>query len=123
MLKQKEAGFTLIECLVALFIISIVLASATKAMGTSINTVRSSYVREVANWVASNQATTFYLDRKFPDNGITTQNVQMAGLDFIVTTEVKVTPNPYFKEITTKVAEHANPNYTVFKNVGFISLY
>lgn len=119
----SNKGFTLIECLVALFIIAIVLASATKAMGTSINTVRESYIREVANWVASNQSEEAYLNHSFPAAGKTTKAIQMAGIEFIVTSEVKPTANPYFKQITTSVAQKAKPDYIIFKNVGFISLY
>ncbi|MFN7093923.1 MAG: type II secretion system minor pseudopilin GspI, partial [Burkholderiales bacterium] len=68
-LVAQPDGFTLIECLVALLIIAIVLASTTRAMGLSVEDVRENYVREVANWVADNQINQYSLDGTYPNLG------------------------------------------------------
>ena len=118
-----KSGFTLIECLVALFIIALVLASATRTIGLSIDDVRSSYVREAANWVASNDYNAIIISGTFIDIGVTTKNVQMAGMDYILTENVSATPNPYFRKIAINVSEKSNPNHSVFRTVNFISQY
>ena len=123
MIHIKRNGFTLIECLVALFIIALVLASATRAIGLSIDDVRSSYVREAANWAASNDYNNIIVLGMYPDIGVVTKDVSMAGIDYILTETVSATPNPYFRKIEISVSEKSTPNYSVFRTVNFISQY
>ena len=125
-MKQKylsQKGFTLIECLVALLIVAIVLASATRAIGMAVEDVKDSYAREAANWVADNQYNQFYLDGQYPDLGNSTKNVNMAGIDFIVAIAITATPNQYFRRVEISVSEKKNPKYTLFRTVSFISQY
>ena len=120
---KTKTGFTLIECLVALFIIAIVLASSTRAIGLSIADVHDSFSRQVANWVADNQYNQFRLDGVFPDIGNTSKNVTMGGIDFIVSTIVIGTPNPYFRRIDISVAEQNTPKRIIYKTTNFISQF
>ena len=120
---KMNHGFTLIECLVALFIIALVLASATRAIGLSIDDVRSSYVREAANWVASNDYNEIIISGMYADIGVVTKDVQMAGIDYVLTETVSSTPNPYFRKIEINVSEKDKPTYSVFRTVNFISQY
>ncbi len=120
---KMNHGFTLIECLVALFIIALVSASATRAIGLSIDDVRSSYVREAANWVASNDYNEIIISGMYADIGVVTKDVQMAGIDYVLTETVSSTPNPYFRKIEINVSEKDKPTYSVFRTVNFISQY
>ena len=121
--KTPNKGFTLIECLVALLIIAIVLASATRAIGMAIEDVQDAYAREAANWVADNQYNQYYLDENFPDFGNSTTNVTMAGVDFVVETAITATPNQYFRRIEIAVSEKKKPKYVLFRTVNFIAQY
>lgn len=122
-LAKKSSGFTLIECLVALFIIAIVLASSARSIGLSINDVRDSYIRQVAGWVADNQSNQYHLDGVYPDLGITKSNVNSAGIDFVVEANVVALPNPYFRRIEIAVAEKNTPNRPIYKLTSFIAQY
>ena len=62
-IKVNNKGFTLIECLVALFIISVVLASASRAIALTNDDVKTSYLRQTANWVAENQMSQIHLNK------------------------------------------------------------
>lgn len=119
--KKNNPGFTLIECLVALFIIAVVLASSTRAIGLSIADVHDSFSRQVANWAADNQYNQFRLDKVFPTIGSTSKNITMGGIDFIVHTDVISTPNPYFRRIDISVAEQNTPKRIIYKTTSFIS--
>ncbi|MDQ5920941.1 MAG: ral secretion pathway protein [Pseudomonadota bacterium] len=121
--KNSGSGFTLIECLVALLILAIVLASASKAIGSAILDVQDSYTREVANWVADNEYNGYYLEGTFPDLGNSTKQVTMAGIDFVEQITVAATQNQYFRQITIAVSEKSHPNYVLFKTVNFIAQY
>lgn len=123
MQSNNEFGFTLIECLVALLIIAIVLASTTKSIGMSVEDVRASYMREAATWVADNQFNQFILNKTYPQLGTNTEYVHMAGIDFAVTSVVSSMPNPYFRKIDISVVEKSNPEFILFKTVNFISQY
>jgi general secretion pathway protein I len=122
-IKSKVAGFTLIECLVALLILAIVLASSTRSIGMAIQDVHDNYVREAASWVAQNQYNQISLDGVFPQPGSTKQNVTMSGTKFIVTTTVVTTPNPYFRKVDISVTTQDNPTYAVYHTVSFFSQY
>jgi len=121
--KRNNPGFTLIECLVALFIIAVVLASSTRAIGLSIADVHDSFSRQVANWAADNQYNQFRLDGVFPDISNTEKNVTMGGIDFIVYVDVIATPNQYFRRVNISVAETKTPKRIIYKTTNFISQF
>lgn len=121
--KQYAQGFTLIECLVALFIIAIVLASSTRAIGLSIADVHDSFTRQVANWVADDQANQFLLDGVYPPLGKTTQSVTMGGIDFSVEINVIATPNQYFRRIDIAVIDKNGSKQPIYKTTNFISQF
>ncbi len=116
-------GFTIIECLVALFIIAIVLAAATRNIGLAVDDIHDAYAREAANWVADNQYNQYYLDSIYPDLGSDTKNVTMAGIDFNVETTISATPNQYFRRLEIAVSEKKKSKYILFRTVNFIAQY
>ena len=120
---NNKQGFTLIECLVALFIIAIVLASATRAIGVSVDDVRNNYIREAGMWAADNQITQIALDGVYPDIGTTKKNVVMAGIEFVMTVDISATGNAYFRKIEVTMNEKKSPNYSIYHTVSFISQY
>lgn len=122
MLRKKD-GFTLIECLVALFIVAVVLASATRAIGLIISDVHDSFMREVATWVAENEFNQLYINQQYPDVGTVKKSLTSAGIKFNVVEVVSSTPNPYFRRVEISVSETNNPDYTIFKTINFIAQY
>lgn len=120
---MQKNGFTLIECLVALFIIALVLASATRAIGMTITDVEDTTAREAANWIVNNQYAGYRIDGVYPDVGSTKKTVQMAGRSFIVNSIVSATPNPYFRKLDISVSTTNNPNHILFKTVNFMAQY
>jgi general secretion pathway protein I len=120
---DKKFGFTLLECLVALLIISVVLVSATTSIQQSVTNVRASYLRSIASWVASNEYSQIYFNQIYPSTGVSSKNISMAGIDFIEEMTISSTPNPYFEQIKIKVATAENPHYILFTLNSFISQY
>jgi len=122
-LKKQQNGFTLIECLVALFIVAVVLASASRAIGLIISDVHDSFVREVATWVAENEYNQYLLNNQYPDLGIVKKKLSSAGVDFNVTETVLQTPNPYFRRLEITISEKSTPDHMIYKTVNFIAQY
>jgi general secretion pathway protein I len=118
-----QRGFTLIECLVALFIVAVVLASASRAIGVIISDVHDSFVREVATWVAENEYNTYTISGQYPPVGVQKKSITMAGVKFNVVETISNTPNPYFRKIEIAISETSTPNYAIFKTINFISQY
>ncbi len=121
--NTKHLGFTLIECLVALFIVATVLASATRAISMATNDVKVSYMRQVAMWIAKNKLNDYQFHNFYPDSSFISENVNMANMDFTTNISIKDTPNPAFKKIEIKVSEVGSKDHYLVKLVGFISRY
>lgn len=121
--KLRQTGFTLIECLVALFIVTIVLASASRAIGIISTDLRDTFVIEVATWVSENSYNALKLSNVYPSVGSTSEDASMAGIDFIVTQNVSDTQNPYFRKVEIVVAEKDTPDHSIFRTINFISQY
>lgn len=76
--KKTDTGFTLLEVMIALFIVAISLGGVMKVMGNAaINTSRLSN-RTFAQWVALNQMTKLRIEKKWPSFGDAKGKEEMA---------------------------------------------
>lgn len=116
-------GFTLIECLVALFIIAIVLASSSRAIGIISSDLRDTFVIEVATWVAENEYNNLHIMNIFPDIGTQKKDISMSGINFVVTENVSTTQNNYFRKVEIVIAEQDTPDNSIFRTINFIAQY
>ena len=73
------AGFTLVEVLVALAVLTIALAAVVRALSQSIDTTASLRDHTVAQWVAQNRLATHQAMRDFPAQDTTEGDAEMAG--------------------------------------------
>lgn len=77
--RLPTAGFTLIEVLVALAVLTIALAAVMRALSQSIDTSASLRDRTVAMWVAQNRLAMHQVTRDFPAADTTEGEAEMAG--------------------------------------------
>lgn len=119
----KDNGFTLIECLVALFIVAIVLASSSRAIGIISSDLRDTFVIETATWVAENEYNNYSISNTFPELGDQKKEISMAGIDFLVTETVSNTQNPYFRKVEIIISEKDSPENSIFRTINFIAQY
>ena len=115
---SKACGFTLIEVLVALAIVSIALIAglqATQALTT--NATRQTDVL-LAHLCAENQRIAMRLSAQMPNVGDSTQQCEQAGHVYEVRLNVMPTPNPSFRRVDAQVFDGTSPILRLSTIVG-----
>ena len=82
MSRLKHNGFTLIEVMVALVIVSLALTAVTASMNQMIDAAESMRNRTYASWIAQNRIAELRLALATPEVGSTNGEVQYANTDW-----------------------------------------
>jgi general secretion pathway protein I len=102
-------GFTLIEIMVSLAIVSIALLAGSQAVNAlSRGAQRQSDVL-LAQLCAENELIKMRLSKQMPSVGDSTAPCEQAGKAFTVNLEVRPTPNPSFRRVDAKVLDDNVP--------------
>jgi len=75
-------GFTLVEILVALFVLAIALAATMRSLGAAIDTTAALRDRTLARWVAEDRLTEVELRREWPALDSKEGDAEMGGRTF-----------------------------------------
>ena len=81
--KNKQAGFTLLEVMVALLVVAVSLGGAVKVIGNAANNTTRMNNKAFANWVALNQIAKLRIAKDFPKFGEQKGNDEMAGRKWV----------------------------------------
>lgn len=91
MTVHRLRGFTLLEVMVALVIISLALAGVAASMGQMIDTANTMRDRTFASWIAQNKITELRLSGILPEAGETSGEEDYANTTWIWSAEVSET--------------------------------
>lgn len=116
----RRKGFTLVEVLVALAIISIALLSALRAAGQGTNNVAELRSRLLAAWVAENRLAEHRALTDWLPLGIQRGKYSEGGREFVWREEVVATPNPAFRRIEIDIYAEADESHSLAHLFGFI---
>jgi len=117
---RTQNGFTLVEVLVALAVLTIALAAVMRALSQSIDTSASLRDRTIAMWVAQNRLTTHLVERDFPAMDTTDGKVDMAGREWHWREQVMAAPGePDMRQIHIEVRAASGPQ-PLARLVGFL---
>ena len=116
---DRRAGFTLIEVLVALAIISIALLAALRAAGQGTTNVGDLRARLLAGWVAQNLLAEHRARGNWLPLGIQRGTEREAGIEFAWREETIATPNPAFRRIDVFVYAAPEESRTLAHLTGF----
>jgi len=119
-MNKQNTGFTLLEVMVALFVVAIALGGAIKVMGnTAQNTSRLSN-KTFAQWVALNQIAKLKIKKAWPKLGETKGDSDMAGRKWVWVQKIIKTEDRRIKrvEVAVGLKEGSNPSATI---VGFLA--
>ena len=119
-MNAKRRGFTLVEVLVALAIVSIALMSALRAAGQGTNNAGELRSRLLAGWVAENRLAEHRALAQWLPLGIQRGTAQEGGLDFAWREEVIATPNAAFRRVDVRVFAAGEESHSLAHLAGFI---
>jgi len=115
------AGFTLVEVLVALAVLTIALAAVMRAMSQSIDTSAGLRDRTLAMWVAQNRLATHQIAHAFPPQDSSEGNTEMAGRTWRWHEQVTPAPGePDMRQIHIEVRA-ASGEQPLARLIGFLS--
>jgi general secretion pathway protein I len=118
--RLLTAGFTLVEVLVALAVLTIALAAVMRALSQSIDTSASLRDRTIAMWVAQNRLTKHQVERDFPALDTTEGDAEMAGRAWRWREQVTPAPGePAMRQIHIEVRT-ASGEQPLARLVGFL---
>jgi general secretion pathway protein I len=119
-MKSRRKGFTLVEVLVALAIVSIALMSALRAAGQGTNNVGELRSRLLAGWVAENLLAEHRARADWLPLGVQRGSAREGGLDFSWREEIIATPNAAFRRVDVRVFAAAEEGHSLAHLAGFI---
>jgi len=119
-LRCARRGFTLVEVLVALAIVSVALLAALRAAGLGTNNVGELRSRLLAGWVAQNLLAEQKARGDWPLPGIQSGAANQAGIEFRWREEVSATPNTAFRRVDISVFEAPEESHSLAHLTGFV---
>lgn len=102
-MKMHNAGFTLIEVLVALTIVAISLGTGLRAIGVMTDRTLENELRNAALWSADNRLQTQFLTAYFPNIGITESDCPQGRWALRCVQEVSATANVAIRKVVVEV--------------------
>ncbi len=118
---RRDAGFTLLETLVALAILAIAMAAVMRASGGGINHADAMRLRVLADWVAQDRLAEHAARGDYLAVGVQNGEVTEAGVHLMWKEEISATPNPAFRRIQVSVYTPEDPSYALRQLTGFLT--
>ncbi len=100
-------GFTLIEVLVALAVVSIALGAGIRAAAALTDNAERLADVVAAQWCADNQLTALRLSRAFPGVGDAEFSCEQLGRTYRGLVVTRPTPNPNFRRVDAQMSDEA----------------
>ena len=116
----RARGFTLIEVLVALAIVSIALMAALRAAGQGTIAAGELRLRLLAGWVAENRLAEHRARGDWLAVGIARGTERQGGIDYAWREEVIATPNDSFRRVDVFVSAPADESRALAHLTGFV---
>jgi general secretion pathway protein I len=114
-------GFTLLEVLVALTIVSLALGALISTSGTHASSASYLKHKTIAHWVAMNEITRLQVEKEWPGKGDTKGSTQMAGTEWFWTSTVYETEDKNSRQIEFRIYLDEDREYSLTRLVGYLS--
>ena len=119
--NRRHRGFTLLEVLVALTIVSLALAALISTSGSQAASAAYLKQKTLAHWVAMNEMTKLQAEQTWLSKGDTKGSSQMAGSEWFWTRTVKETEDDNARQVEFTVFADEDREYNLTRLVGYLS--
>jgi general secretion pathway protein I len=118
--RGPGAGFTLIETVVALLIVALGMTGVYMQLNQV--ATNSIYLREktLASWIASNVVTEYSVQTEWPTLGDRDEEIEYAGLTWLLTIQVSETEVQNLRRVDVSVALEDRPQRIIHKVSGLV---
>jgi general secretion pathway protein I len=110
---KKQAGFTLIEVLVALAIVIIAFMAMYGSMMQIVAATTLMQEKTIATWIAFDRITELRVMNEFPDDDESNGEIEMAGNDWVYSITINATESENLRQVIVKVAPAQDPDNTL----------
>ena len=117
----RNPGFTLIEVLVALAIVGVALAAASRSVALSTESALQHKLQLLAGFVAENRLAELTARRAWPGIGRIEGTERQAGIDFSWQADVYSTPHSRLRRVEIRVLDPVAPSHELRRVVGILS--
>jgi general secretion pathway protein I len=118
--RKPATGFTLVEVLVALAVVSLVLVALLGSMQSVVASATLIHDRTIASWIASDRVTEIRLGTEYPEAGTSTGEIAMADQEWLYEVAIIETESADIRQIIAKVAAAAEPELILAAATGSI---
>lgn len=106
---RRQAGFTLIEVLVALLVFALIATAAADVGSQYISSYERIRDKTLASWIADNRINELRLQEQLPGISENAQDIDYATYQWKVATRVLATEDPSMRRVEVTVALYRNP--------------
>lgn len=115
----RQAGFTLIEVLVALTIVAVALMASLRAVGSMSASAFDLRQRTLAQWSAENRLAQIRVQNEWPAVGRRTFDCSQAEAAMVCDEQVFQTPNAQFRRVEVSVYPAEGERVRLSRLIGF----
>lgn len=119
-LPTSQSGFTLLEVLISLAILTIALGAIVQTTGNSTNNLSHLVNKSFAHWIALNKATELQIEEKWPSVGTQSGAYEMANHMWYWSIKISETNDIYVRKMEISVSEENSRESPLTTLIGFI---
>lgn len=117
---SRNKGFTLLEVLVALTIISLSLGALISTSGSQASSAAYLKQKSIAHWVAMNEITQLQVEKTWLGKGDTKGSTEMAGAEWFWTRSVIETEDENAVQVEFRIYLDESREYSLTRLIGHL---